>query len=459
MGKCKFAAEEVEWLGYKLSQTGIKPINSKVQAITKTLTPKNLKELRSYLGAMNQLNRFIPNLAQLCHELRPLLKKDQPWNWGEKHDKAIQVINEKVKQVAEAGHFKRSSPIRIICDANKAGLGAVLQQLDENNENNCRPIHFASRFLTPLEDKFSINELELPAIVWAIEHFKNYLYGTKFRISSDHKALTSVLKGNKNNKTYSSRLTRWVDRLLPFDFEIAHAPGRTMGITDYLSRHPSPIEGESIKATELWNTWFTVNHVNNLNAVLANELNEPIRGRKWIKLQRNDKRSKSAHWPIQSKQTDASENTKNANSSFDNKMGQNQSTNNLTGTEIYQVSSKPQPKLKLANQIGQNSLAANYLDDEFLQKIIAIKKNPTKGKIKNLDSPWRDRFQALSLGENDLLYLDDRLVIPKILQAPIKNSLHRGHPGRGAMLQQISDIWWSRIHRDIRLLAKSCSNC
>ena len=451
--KCKFAAEELEWLGYKLSQ------NSKVQAITEKLTPKSLKELRSYLGAVNQLNRFIPNLAQLCHELRPLLKKDQPWNWGEKHDKAIQVINEKVKQVAEVGHFKRSSPIRIICDASKAGLGAVLQQIDENNEKNWRPIHFASRILTPLESKYSINELELLAIVWAIEHFKNYLYGTKFKKISDHKALTFVLKGNKKNKTYSSRLTRWVDRLFPFEFEIAHAPGRTMGIADYLSRHPSPIGGESIKATELWNTWFTVSHVNNLNAVLANEFNEPIRGRKRIKVQRNDKRSKSAHWPIQSKQTDACENMKNANSSIDNKMGQSQSTNYLTGTEIYQVSSKLQPKLKLANQIGQNLLAANYLDDEFLQKIIAIVKNPTKGKIKNLDSPWRERFQALSLDKNDLLYLDDRLVIPKILQAPIKNWLHWGHPGRDAMLQQISDIWWPRIHRDITLLAKSCSSC
>ena len=79
--KCKFAEEEIDWLGYKLSQTGIKPIKSKVQAITEKLTPKSLKELRSYLGAVNQLNRFIPNLDQICHELRPLLKKDQPWKW------------------------------------------------------------------------------------------------------------------------------------------------------------------------------------------------------------------------------------------------------------------------------------------------------------------------------------------------------------------------------------------
>ena len=328
---------------------------------------------------MNQLNRFIPNLAQLCHELRPLLKKDQPWNWGEKHDKAFELINEKVRQVAEVGHFKRSSPIRIICDASKAGLGAVLQQTDENNENNWRPIHFASRFLTPLESKYSINELELLAIVWAIQHFKNYLYGTKFQINSDHKALASILEGNKNNKTYSSRLTRWVDRLLPFEFEIAHAPGRTMRIADYLSRHPSPIEGESVKATELCNIWFTVNHVNNLNAILVIELNEPIRGRRLLKLKRSYERSKSAHWPIQGKQTNARESTKYDNSNAANKMGQAQSAENLPGIEIYQVSSKLQPKLKFANQIGQNLLAANYLDDEFLQKIIGIVKNSTKG--------------------------------------------------------------------------------
>ena len=196
--KCKFSAEETDWLGHKLSPTGIKPINSKVQAITEKLTSKSLKELGSYLGAVNQLNRFITNLAQLCHDLRPLYKKDQPWNWEEKHDKAIQTINEKVKQVAEVGHFKRSCPIRIICDASKSGLGAVLQQ---NDGNKWRPIHFASRFLTPLESKYSVNELELLAVVWAVEHFKNYLYGSKFQIASDHQALASVSKGNKSNKT------------------------------------------------------------------------------------------------------------------------------------------------------------------------------------------------------------------------------------------------------------------
>ena len=93
-----------------------------------------------------------------------------------------------------------------------------------------------------------------------------------------------------------------------------------------------------------------------------------------------------------------------------------------------------------------------------MQKIISIVKNPTKGKIKSLESPWRERFNSSS-DENNLLYFDDRLIIPIILQAPIKNFLHWGHPERDIMLQQISDIWWPRIHRDITLLAKTCPNC
>ena len=105
-----------------------------------------------------------------------------------------------------------------------------------------------SRFLPPLEDKYSLNELELPAVFWAVEYFKNYLYGIKFQVSLYHKALATVLKSKKNNKTYSSRITRWVDHLLPFDFDVIHAPGRTNPIAEYLSRHPSQIEGESVKA-------------------------------------------------------------------------------------------------------------------------------------------------------------------------------------------------------------------
>ena len=100
-------------------------------------------------------------------------------------------------------------------------------------------VAYASRFLNKLEERYSTNELELLAIVWALEHFKYYLYGNKFTLQTDHQALLSALKNNRGNKTYQSRLSRWVDRLLPFNFIIEHIPGKNMGSADYLSRHPS----------------------------------------------------------------------------------------------------------------------------------------------------------------------------------------------------------------------------
>ena len=156
-------------------------------------------------------------LATICFPFRSILKKDAIWNWTEIHGKAFKRVNEEVRKEAELTHFKRNKPIRIICYASKQGLGAVLQQCEEIKWT---PIAYASRYFCELESKYSINELELLAVVWSIEQFKNYVYGVAFGIVSDHKAWQSVLKSNKSNKTFSSRLTSWVDRLLPFDFSI-----------------------------------------------------------------------------------------------------------------------------------------------------------------------------------------------------------------------------------------------
>ena len=87
--------------------------------------------------------------------------------------------------------------------------------------------------------KYSTNELELLGVVWAAEHFRNYLYGIEFQIVTEHKALLSALSENHGNKKMHSRLTRWVNRLLPFNFKISHLPGKNMGFTDLLSRLPS----------------------------------------------------------------------------------------------------------------------------------------------------------------------------------------------------------------------------
>ena len=74
-GKCKIAQSEIEWLGFKMTKDGIWPVNTKVQGITDTLRPENIKELRSFLGAVNQFNKFLPDLTSICFPVRSIPKK------------------------------------------------------------------------------------------------------------------------------------------------------------------------------------------------------------------------------------------------------------------------------------------------------------------------------------------------------------------------------------------------
>ena len=86
--------------------------------------------------------------------------------------------------------------------------------------------------------KYSTNELEFFAVVWAVDRYKHYLLGKVFTIATEHKALTSALDGDISNKTYQSWLTRWVNQFLPCQFKKIHIPGKDIGIVDYLSGDP-----------------------------------------------------------------------------------------------------------------------------------------------------------------------------------------------------------------------------
>ena len=125
--------------------------------------------------------------------------------------------------------------VRVKCDASRSELGAALEQ---NTPDGWKPIALASRFLNSTEERYSVNELELLGIVWSIDYFKYYVYGKNFTVVTDHRALLSILKEHRSNKSYNSRLSRWIDRLLPYNITIEHMPGAKMGLVDYISRNP-----------------------------------------------------------------------------------------------------------------------------------------------------------------------------------------------------------------------------
>ena len=100
-GKRTMAQESIEWLGHKLTRTGISPINTEAHGISDRLRPNNKKQLRSFLEAVSQFNKFLPNLAAISFPFRTILKKDTDWNWNHDHEKAVNLENERTTQAGE----------------------------------------------------------------------------------------------------------------------------------------------------------------------------------------------------------------------------------------------------------------------------------------------------------------------------------------------------------------------
>ena len=140
---------------------------------------------------------------------------------------------------------------RIKCDASTAGLGAALEQ---RSPTGWHTVAFASFFPSSNEERYSVNELEFSGVVWFVEYFKYYLFGKSFTIITDHRALLSIMKEHRSNKSYNSRLTRWIGSLLPFDFNIEHIPGAKMGLVDYISRQ----QNQEAKVTNKYDMEFAV---------------------------------------------------------------------------------------------------------------------------------------------------------------------------------------------------------
>ena len=235
LAKCHFAKDKIEWLGHSITQTDITPLSNITNAIKKLSSPRNLKKLRSFMGSIHHLGKFIPNLSQLCYPHRPLLKKNTKFVWTDEHEEQFKLIKAKIAETTKNKHFNPDIETCIKCDASRKELGSALKQ---RTPNGWHTVVFASRFLSSVEDRYSINELELLGVVWFIERLKYYLYGKPFTVITDHRALLSIMRENRANKSYNSRLTRWIDRLLPFDFTVDQLLGSKMGLVDYVSRNP-----------------------------------------------------------------------------------------------------------------------------------------------------------------------------------------------------------------------------
>ena len=228
--KCQFGLKSISYVGYGVSSEGISVSPDKIDSVTKARVPKDVSELRSFLGLVNFVGKFIPNLPTVAEPLLRLIRHKVKFVWGEEQRKAFERIKELMSKCETLAFFDANATTCVTADASPYGLGCVLSQVIDGVD---RVIAYGHRSLTNVERRYSQTEREALAIVWACEHFYMYLQGLKFTLITDHKPLQYIF--NRVNSQPTPRLERWVLRLQAFNYDVVYRPGRT-NIADPLSR-------------------------------------------------------------------------------------------------------------------------------------------------------------------------------------------------------------------------------
>ena len=229
--KSHFFRTAIEVLGHIVSKSGVRVSHRKLQDEQRFRAPTSTKEVQSDLGFFNYFRKFIPNYAQLTAPLERIKNEaDIQKVWTTE----CEDVYSKLKQILFSDLLLSfpdfTKPFCIATDASNLGVGAMLYQEEEDGTRSY--VAFASSALNAGQRNYPATKKELYAIIFALNQFRQYIWGTHFTLYTDHRALTYLFTVPGT----SPMLNNWLEILLDFDFDIKHRPGILNVIPDYLSR-------------------------------------------------------------------------------------------------------------------------------------------------------------------------------------------------------------------------------
>lgn len=230
--KCDILRKECLFLGHRITQEGIFPDESKFEAIKSFKIPKSRKQVRSFLGLTGYYRKFIKDYGKIAAPLNKLTSINVDFKWEDRHTIAFDKLKELLINPPILIYPNFDEEFILTTDASGTGIGAVLSQIRNNRD---MPIAFASKALSSREQitmRDSAIEKELLAIVWATKYFKQYLYGRKFTVFTDHRPLTYLNSMCNTNM----KLMKYKADLSEFDFDIKYKKGCANTNADALSR-------------------------------------------------------------------------------------------------------------------------------------------------------------------------------------------------------------------------------
>ena len=229
--KCEWGKVKLEYLGHVIGGGELAVPAHRAAAMADYKQPHTKKQLRSFLGAASYYRQFVQGYARLSSVLTPMTSKSAPSVvcWTVEGLEAFTRLKVSLVDVCALTVPTQQDNFVLHTDASGTGIGATLNVVREGKK---LPVAYYSKQLQGAQHHYSATELEGLAMFRSINFFAHYLYGTRFEVVTDHKALVSLL----HSRVLNRRLHRWVLQLLEFDFTIQYRPGLENGDADALSR-------------------------------------------------------------------------------------------------------------------------------------------------------------------------------------------------------------------------------
>ena len=432
--KCHFFQKSVVFLGHLVSNHGVTTDPAKIEVLQQWPVPKNIRDVRSFLGFCSYYRRYVPHFYEVSSPLSNLTKSEsrKSFKWTSECQESFDKLIDNLSTACTLAYPRDEGLFILDTDASEIGIGATLSQLQGTDKENDFPkkqqtslekkfggeekvISFGSRSLSKEERNYCVTRKELLAIVYFMNYYRHYLLGRKFLVRSDHHALQWIFK----LKDPSGQMARWQEQLANFDFEILYRPGRQHSNADGLSRIPWDQIGDPI--TPPCNLCKKCEKQENCTTLIA------------------------------AIQTRSARHDQNGNESQSGPRDQN-----------WICGYTPQELKQLQEKDPIISVILNH-KDVSAERPTASQMARSNPAVRNLWLLW-DSLERL----DGVLYRVDgrskRLVLPISLKKEVIYSLHNsllsGHLGvKKVYRKALTQFYWYQMREDIQTYIASCSMC
>ena len=421
--KFQFSQREVEFAGFRITETGIQPLEKYLRAISEFPTPKTTTDIRAWFGLVHQVSHY-NKLTEMLLPFKPFLSPNVKFQWTAELNETFEQSKLEIVRAIENG-VEIYDLTRVTClrpDWSKKGIGYFLSQKHcecESSVPGCcehgwRITLAGSRFLKPAETRYAPIEGEALAIAWSLEHTKHFTQGQdNLVIVTDHKPLVKLFGDRALDQIANSRLFSLKQRTLPWRFRIVHMPGKENSFSDATSRNP--VEGEGITNTEIL-AGIRIMEIEKTDVDVLATFSITDRSE-----------FRAITWDMVKQETKCDQSLCNLST--------------LINSSFPDDKSDMPPELLPYWSVRNNLYLVDgviLMNDQILMPP-ALREDTTKSLANNTGS---------------------RILIPPQLRPEILQSLHSAHQGVGSMNERAkAGVYWPGITKDIEMTRASCTSC